>query len=72
MKVLALYALRRRRRKRHQFKRSYWIHPTNARRKAKGEYYNLVQELRSDEDRFVKYFRPGLSSMYGKINSICE
>ena len=53
--ALLLLALHRRRR-RNGYGRS-WVHDINLSRAEKGEFYNLVQDLRKDEDRFFTYFR---------------
>ncbi|KAK7939593.1 hypothetical protein WMY93_002919 [Mugilogobius chulae] len=49
--VLLAMAQRRRRRSR------FWVHPINQQRRAQGDYYHLVQELRLDSERHHQYFR---------------
>ena len=51
--VIALAAVVARRKRR---KRRWWVHPIIVKRLRLGEY-NLVQELRSDAQRFNTYFR---------------
>ena len=49
--VIALLASRRRKRKRQ------WVHSINLKRNSLGEYHHLVQELRTDRNKFIEYFR---------------
>ena len=38
-------------------KRKYWVHPLLQLRRQRGEYFTLVRELKSFEDKFFGYFR---------------
>jgi len=40
--------------KRRKSRRRIWIHAINGRRKQQGDFHNLLQELRKDDDRFFK------------------
>ena len=44
-------------RRRMRKRRSIWVHAIFQKRKEKGVYHHLVQELKLHEDRFQEYFR---------------
>ena len=53
--LLLLLALQRRRRKK---KRKMWVRPIFSRRRKRGEYHNLLQEMRlADPDSHFRYMR---------------
>ena len=43
--------------KRKKSRRAFWVHPVNRRRREKGEFHGLVQELKLYHGRFRVYFR---------------
>lgn len=56
----ALLVQRRRNRinrDRHRRRRRVWVRPINTRRRQQGAFYNLFQEIKTDEQMFHKYTR---------------
>jgi hypothetical protein len=47
-----------------------WVHPINRNRETFGEFHHLVNEFRSHEDRFFKYFRMTLDSFDLLVNMV--
>ncbi|KAL0124146.1 hypothetical protein PUN28_006162 [Cardiocondyla obscurior] len=39
------------------FKKRVWVHNINLRRKEKGEYHHLINNLKEDRSRYENYFR---------------
>lgn len=47
-----------------------WVHETVRKRRHRGEYHHLVQELRLDDSRFKVYFRMGLGQFDNLLSVI--
>ena len=58
-KLLLLLLIRRRQfRTKVKYRKRFWVHPINRKRKQQGEYPNLLQEMQlRDHESFFKYFR---------------
>ena len=54
---MALYYLYKKKKSKKKRIRRYWVHPTLILREEKGEFKNLIAELREDGERFFTYFR---------------
>jgi hypothetical protein len=60
-KIIAIWLLRRRCRKR-QRNRLLWVHPINLERDQLREFDRQFEGLRCDENKFLNYFRMSISS----------
>ena len=58
------------RRRRTNYHRRYWVHPTLLKRPSQGEFHQLVNELRVHPDRFFTYFRM-TPNTFNELLSIC-
>ena len=43
-------------------KRRFWVHPILKERLFKGDFFQLIPKLKSDEERFYTYFRMNINS----------
>ena len=53
IKAIALYLLWRKKR----IRRRWWVHPLNADRFAKSEFFNLYHDFREYDERFFRMYR---------------
>ncbi|KAM3619258.1 uncharacterized protein V6R79_005222 [Siganus canaliculatus] len=65
-KIAALYILLKLRRRQHTRRQRSWVHKVNLQRTQLGEFHNLLQELRLDDNRFQWYLRVTGNPVWGQ------
>ena len=60
--LLSILVLHRVKKRKSELKRRYWIHPINQNRPLFGEFHQLFQELKADDERFMQYTRMSVNS----------
>lgn len=70
-RLLAVWLAYRRLERRRTTRRSVWVRPIFTRRRAQGEYHNLLQELRSSDPeshfRYIRMSKEGFDFLLAKV-----